>query len=137
VNGEETLRADGYKHLAMANPKTAPYGAAAMQAMKNLKVWDQLQTKIVQGENLGQTSGFIESGNAELGFLALSQILDPALKGKGSRWDVPTSLHDPIAQDVVLLVKGEHNPAAKALLEFVRGAQGIQVIERYGYDVKK
>jgi molybdate transport system substrate-binding protein len=137
VKGEETLRADGYKHLAMANPKTAPYGAAAMQAMKNLKVWDRLQSKIVQGENLGQTSGFIESGNAEVGFLALSQVLDPALKGKGSRWDVPTSLHDPIAQDVLLLVKGESNPAAKALLEFVRSPQGLQIIERYGYDVKK
>jgi molybdate transport system substrate-binding protein len=63
--------------------------------------------------------------------------MDPALKGKGSRWDVPTSLHDPIAQDVVLLTKGEGNPAAKALLEFVRGPQGLQIIERYGYDVKK
>jgi molybdate transport system substrate-binding protein len=137
VKGEQTLQSDGYKHLAMANPKTAPYGAAAMQAMVNLKVWDRLQPKIVQGENLGQTSGFIESGNAELGFLALSQVMDPALKGKGSRWDVPTSLHDPIAQDVVLLTKGEGNPAAKALLEFVRGPQGLKIIERYGYDVKK
>jgi molybdate transport system substrate-binding protein len=137
VKGQETLQADGYKHLAMANPKTAPYGAAAMQAMQSLKVWDRLQPKIVQGENLGQTSGFIESGNAELGFLALSQVMDPKLKGKGSRWDVPTSLHDPIQQDVVLLKKGENNPAAKALLEFVRGPQGLQIIERYGYDVKK
>jgi len=137
VKGEETLRGDSFKHLAMANPKTAPYGAAAMQAMMNLKVWDHLQSKIVQGENLGQTSGFIASGNAEVGFLALSQVLDPALKGKGSRWDVPTSLHDPIAQDAVLLVKGESNPAAKALLEFVRSPQGLQIIERYGYDVKK
>lgn len=137
VKGEETLRSGAFKHLAMANPKTAPYGTAAMQAMKNLKVWDQLQSKIVQGENLGQTSGFIDSGNAELGFLALSQVMDPKLKGKGSRWDVPTSLHDPIAQDVVLLAKGEGNPAAKALLDFVRGPQGLQIIERYGYDVKK
>jgi molybdate transport system substrate-binding protein len=137
VKGEQTLQSDGYKHLAMANPKTAPYGAAAMQAMKNLKVWDQLQPKLVQGENLGQTIGFIDSGNAELGFLALSQVMDPKAKGKGSRWDVPTSLHDPIAQDVVLLTKGEGNPAAKALLEFVRGPQGLQIIERYGYDVKK
>jgi molybdate transport system substrate-binding protein len=137
VKGEETLRSDKFKHLAMANPKTAPYGTAAMQAMMKLNVWDQLQPKIVQGENQGQTSGFIDSGNAELGFLALSQVLDPALKGKGSRWDVPTSLHDPIAQDVVLLTKGQHNPAAKALLDFVRGPQGLQIIERYGYDVKK
>lgn len=137
IKGEETLRSDTFKHLAMANPKTAPYGTAAMQVMMKLKVWDLLQPKIVQGENLGQTSGFIDSGNAELGFLALSQVLDPALKGRGSRWDVPTSLHDPIAQDVVLLTKGQNNPAAKALMEFVRGAEGLQIIERYGYDVKK
>lgn len=137
VKGEQTLQSDTFKHLAMANPKTAPYGMAAMQAMTNLKVWDRLQPKIVQGENLGQTSGFIQSGNAELGFLALSQVLDPALKGKGSRWDVPTSLHDPIAQDVVLLMKGQSNPAAKALMDFVRSPQGLQIIERYGYDVKK
>lgn len=137
VKGEQTLQSDTFKHLAIANPKTAPYGVAAMQTMTNLKVWDRLQSKIVQGENLGQTSGFIQSGNAELGFLALSQVLDPALKGKGSRWDVPTSFHDPIAQDVVLLTKGQGNSAAKALMEFVRGPQGLQIIERYGYDVKR
>jgi molybdate transport system substrate-binding protein len=137
VKGEETLRSAAFKHLAIANPKTAPYGAAAMQAMQKLKVWDLLQSKLVLGENQGQTSGFIDSGNAELGFMALSQVRDPAIKGKGSRWDVPTDLHDPIAQDVILLTKGEHNEAAKALLEFVRGPQGLQIIERYGYDVKK
>ena len=137
IKGEQTLQSGHFKHLAMANPKTAPYGTAAMQAMMKLNVWDRLQPKIVQGENQGQTSGFIDSGNAELGFLALSQVLDPALKGKGSWWDVPTSLHDPIAQDVVLLTKGQNNPAAKALMEFVRGPRGLQIIEQYGYDVKK
>ena len=137
VKGEQTLQSGHFKHLAMANPKTAPYGTAAMQAMMQLNVWDRLQPKIVQGENQGQTGAFIDSGNAELGFLALSQVLDPALKGKGSRWDVPTSLHDPIAQDVVLLIKGENNPAAKALMEFVRGPRGLQIIEQYGYDVKE
>lgn len=137
VKGEETLKSDGFKHLAIANPKTAPYGLAAKQAMENLKVWDRLEPKFVMGENLGQTIGFIDSGNAELGFLALSQVMDPSMKGKGSRWDVPATLHAPIAQDVVILKKGEKNPAAKALLEFVRGPQGVQIIERYGYDVKK
>ena len=137
VKGQETLLADGYQYLAMANPKTAPYGLAAKQAMENLKVWDRLEPKLVMGENLGQTMGFIDSGNAELGFVALSQVMDPKVKGKGSLWNVPSSLHEPIRQDVVLLKKGANNPAAKALLEFVRGPQGLQIIERYGYDVKK
>jgi molybdate transport system substrate-binding protein len=136
VTGEQTLRTVKFQHLAMANPKTAPYGLAAMQAMMKLGVWESLQPRIVQGENLGQTIGFIESGNAELGFVALSQALDPALKSKGSRWDVPMNFHDPIAQDVVLLTKGQSNPAAKALMEFMRSPQARTVIERFGYEVK-
>jgi molybdate transport system substrate-binding protein len=133
VKGQDTLSSESFKHLAVANPKTAPYGVAAMQAMQKLGVWDGLQPRIVMGENLGQTMGFIESGNAELGFLALSQVLDPKLKVKGSRWNVPTDLHEPIRQDVVLLVKGKDNQAAKALMDFMRGPQANAIIERYGY----
>lgn len=136
VKGEDTLRNGTFKHLAIANPKTAPYGTAAMQAMMKLGVWESLQSRIVMGENLGQTSGFLESGNAEVGFLALSQVLDEKLKGKGSRWDVPQNLHEPIKQDAVLLTKGQDNPAAKSLMEFMRGPQARSVIERYGYEVK-
>ena len=106
-----------------------------MQAMMKLGVWERLRSRIVQGENLGQTSGFIDSGNAEIGFLALSQVRDPKLQGKGSRWEVPVELHEPIAQNAVLLTKGQANPAAKALMEFMHGAQARAVIERYGYDV--
>lgn len=136
VTGEDTLKTAAFKHLAIANPKTAPYGAAAMQAMMKLGVWESLQPRIVTGENQGQTSGFLESGNAELGFLALSQVLDDKLKGKGSRWDVPENLHEPIRQDAVLLTKGQNNPAAKALMEFLHSPQARAVIERYGYLVK-
>ena len=136
VTGEDTLRNGTFKHLAIANPKTAPYGAAAMQAMMKLGVWESLQPRIVMGENLGQTSGFLESGNAELGFIALSQVLDEKLKGKGSRWDVPESLHEPIQQDAVLLTKGQSNPAAKALMEFMHSPQARSIIERYGYQMK-
>lgn len=135
LKGAETLSAQQFKHLAMANPKTAPYGAAAMQTMQKLGVWDKLQPRIVMGENLGQTMGFIESGNAELGFVSLSQALDPKLKIKGARWEVPTDLHDPIRQDVLLLVKGKDNPAATALLEFVKYPKAKEIIERYGYTV--
>lgn len=136
VKGEDTLRSGKFKHLAIADPKTAPYGVAAKQAMQKLEVWETVQPRLVLGESLGQTIGFIESGNAELGFLALSQVMDPKIKGKGGRWDVPVNLHEPIQQDVVWLAKGKDNPAAKALMEFMGGPQAKAIIERYGYELK-
>jgi molybdate transport system substrate-binding protein len=136
IKGEETLRFKQYKRLAMANPKTAPYGVAAIEAMQKLELWEGIQSQIVIGESLGQTMGFIESGNAQLGFVALSQVMDPKIKGKGSRWDVPTNLHEPIKQDVILLTKGKINPAAKALMEFMGSPQAKAIIERYGYELK-
>lgn len=136
IKGEETLRSKNFKRLAMANPKTAPYGVAAMQALQKLELWDHLQSQIVMGESIGQTMGFIESGNAHLGFVALSQVMDPKIKGTGSYWHVPTDLHEPIQQDVILLTKGKDNAAAKALLEFIGGPQARAVIERYGYELK-
>lgn len=136
IKGEETLRSKNFKRLAIANPKTAPYGVAAMQTMQKLQLWDSVQPQIVMGENIGQTMGFIESGNAQLGFLALSQVMDPKIKGKGSRWDVPSDLHEPIKQDVILLTKGKDNRAATALMEFVTSPQAKAIIERYGYELK-
>ena len=136
VKGEDTLRSENFKHLAIANPKTAPYGVAAMQAMQKLGIWESVQPRLVLGENIGQTMGFIESGNAELGFLALSQVMDPKIKGRGGRWDVPINLHEPIQQDVVLLAKGKENPAAKALMEFMGKPHATAIIERYGYELK-
>lgn len=136
VTGEQTLRSAPFNHLAMANPQVAPYGVAARQVMMKLGLWDQLQSRIVHGESLGQTMGFITSGNAELGFIALSQALDPAITQAGSRWDIPLDLYDPINQDVVLLTKGRSNPGAEALLVFVRGADARRVIERFGYGLK-
>lgn len=136
VKGAETLRSKIFKRLAIASPKTAPYGVAAMQVMQKLELWESVHAQIVMGESLGQTMGFIESGNAQLGFVALSQVLDPKIKGQGSRWDVPTTLHEPIKQDVILLTKGKDNQAAKALLEFMGGPQARTIIERYGYELK-
>lgn len=136
VTGEDTLKSGKFKHLAIANPKTAPYGAAAMQTLTSLGLWEGLQSKLVMGENLGQTSGFLESGNAEVGFIALSQVLDDKLKGKGSRWDVPANLHEPLRQDCVLLAKGEKNAAAVSLMEFMHGPKARAIVERYGYEVK-
>jgi molybdate transport system substrate-binding protein len=136
IKGEDTLRSASFKRLAIANPKTAPYGMAAMQAMQKLGVWESIQPRLVMGEGLGQTMGFIESGNAQLGFLALSQVLDPKIMGKGGRWDVPVDMHEPIQQDVVLLTKGKDNAAAKALMEFMEGPQAKAIIVRYGYELK-
>ena len=136
IKGEETLRSKKFKRLAFANPKTAPYGLAAMQTLQKLELWESLQPTIVMGENIGQTMGFIESGNADLGFVALSQALDPKIKGQGSRWDIPANLHEPIKQDVILLTKGKDNPAAQALMEFIAGPQAKTIIERYGYELK-
>ena len=136
IKGEDTLRSEKFKHLAIADPKTAPYGVAAKQAMQKLGVWETVQPRIVLGESLGQTMSFVESGNAEVGFLALSQVMDPKMKGRGGRWDVPVNLHEPIRQDVVLLAKGKDNPAAKALMEFMGGQQATAIIERYGYELK-
>ena len=135
IKGEETVRSKNFKRLAMANPKTAPYGVAAMQTLQKLELWEGVQPHIVMGESIGQTMGFIESGNAQLGFVALSQIMDPKIKGKGSRWDVPTNLHEPIQQDVILLTKGKDNAGAKALLEFIISPQSKTIIERYGYEL--
>ncbi len=136
IKGEETLRSKQYKRLAMASPKTAPYGMAAMQAMQKLEIWDSVQAQVVMGESLGQTMGFIESGNAQLGFVALSQVLDPKIKGKGGRWDVPNNLHEPIKQDVIMLTRAKDNLAAKALMEFIGSPQAKKIIERYGYELK-
>jgi molybdate transport system substrate-binding protein len=134
VAGEQTLRDGRFKRIAMADPRVAPYGAAAVQVMKALGVWDHLQPRIVLGKSLGQTIGFVDTGNAELGFIALSQALDANLESTGSRWDIPRALYDPIRQDVVVTSHGASNPGARALAEYVRDDPDARaVIERFGY----
>ena len=132
VEGEATLRAGKFDRIAIANPAVAPFGAAAMEVMRNLGVVDALQSKLVQGQNIAQTLQFIDTGNAELGFVALAQI---AAVETGSRWVVPPSLHAPILQDAVLLKTGENNAAARAFLDFLKGAVARAVIERFGYGI--
>ncbi|MCU0767526.1 MAG: molybdate ABC transporter substrate-binding protein [Gammaproteobacteria bacterium] len=130
VGGEATLREGRFTRLAIANPATAPYGTAAVEVMKALGTYDALAGRFVQGNNIAQTYQFVETGNAELGFVALSQI---AGHEGGSRWLVPGSLHAPIAQDAVLLERGADNEAARAFLVFLRGPEGRAVVERFGY----
>lgn len=133
VKGEDTLGRGGFDRIAIANPRTAPYGAAAVEAMKGLGVYDALEAKIVQGNNIAQAYQFVETGNAELGFVALSQI---AGSEAGSRWEIPGTLYAPIRQDAVLLKTGADNPAAQAFLSFLKGQTAAAIIGKYGYGVE-
>ena len=132
VKGEETLKGGGFTKLSIANPALAPYGAAAVETLKALKLDEAVQPKIVQGNSIAQTFQFIDTGNAELGFIALSQL---AGKSEGSRWVVPQVLYNPIKQDAVLLKKGSTNEAATAFMTFLKGADARAIIEKFGYAI--
>ncbi|WP_222911421.1 molybdate ABC transporter substrate-binding protein [Pseudomonas sp. DNDY-54] len=122
-----------FRHLAVANPKTAPYGAAALATLKELGVLESVSDRLVQGENIAQTHHFVASGNAELGFVALSQVLAKGRIRSGSGWIVPASYHPPIRQDALLLTSAQDNAAAHALLDYMKSAAATEVIKAYGY----
>jgi molybdate transport system substrate-binding protein len=128
--GEEVLKAGSFSKISIANTASAPYGAAAVETMKKLGVYEALTPKIVQGNNISQAFQFIDTGNAELGFVALSQLKDVTA---GSRWMVPQSLYAPIKQDAVLLKKGQGNEAATAFMTFLKGPEATAIIRKYGY----
>jgi molybdate transport system substrate-binding protein len=128
--GEEVLKAGSFSKISIANPASAPYGAAAVETMKKLGVYEALTPKIVQGNNISQAFQFVDTGNAELGFVALSQLKDVTA---GSRWMVPQNLYAPIKQDAVLLKKGEGNEAATAFITFLKGPEAAAIIKKYGY----
>ena len=130
----EVLKKGDFDHLAVANPKTAPYGAAAVQTLQALGLLATLQPKFVTGENISQTHQFVSTGNARLGFVALSQVLQNG-KMDGSSWRVPPHLYAPIRQDAVLLNKGQGKPAADALLKYLQSDQAKAVIQSYGYEL--
>ena len=127
------LRRGDFKHIALASPKLAPYGAAAVETMTKLGLLAQLQPKFVQGESIGQTYTFVASGNAELGFVALSQVWEAGRITRGSAWVVPAALHAPIRQDAVLLARGRDNAAALALMRFLRTDATKAAIRTFGY----
>ena len=134
--GAQVLMNESFAHLAIANPQTAPYGFAAKKTLQGLGLWRQVKDRVVQGENIGQTFQFVFSNNAELGFVALSQVLDPKINGSGSRWDVPTTLHTPLQQQAVHLVNGQDNKAAGEFLDYIKGPKARKIIERFGYGVE-
>lgn len=127
------LKKGEFRHLAIANPKLAPYGAAAVETLNRLKLLDTLRPKFVQGENIGQTHQFVATGNAELGFVALSQVMKNGRIATGSAWIVPAGLHPPLRQDAVLLAAGLGKPAAIALLTYLKGEQARAILKPYGY----
>lgn len=136
VDGKgEVLKKADFKHLAIANPKTAPYGAAALQAMGKLGVAEQLKPRFVQGENISQTQQFVVTGAAELGFIAYSQVIKNGRIGSGSGWIVPAKLYDPIRQDAVILARGRDKPAALALLNYLKSDKARAIIQSFGYDL--
>ncbi len=130
VKGEETLKDAKFEKIAIAAPKAAPYGAAAVETMRKLGVWEKLQSKIVEGQNITQTFQFIDTGNAEVGFVALSQVVDSK---DGSKWRVPQVLYTPIKQDAILTKRGESSAAAKDFLSFLKSPEANAVKEKYGY----
>jgi molybdate transport system substrate-binding protein len=131
----EVLRTAKFQRLALANPKLAPYGAAALQTLAALGLLPSVQSRLVQGDNIAQTYQFIATENAQLGFVALSQLIADGKLNQGSAWTVPAALHAPIRQDAVLLLRGKDLPAASALLAFMKSDQAKAVMRSYGYAV--
>ena len=126
------LRTRSFNRLAIANPRLAPYGAAAKEVMEKLGVWQAMQDKLVQGENIAQTYQFVSSGNADLGFIALSQLHERGAAA-GAQWLVPPDLHAPLRQDAVLLTRGMDKAAAREFLEYLRSATARELIGSFGY----
>ena len=131
ADGKAVLEAGDFDKVAVADPTTAPYGRAAQQAIEALGLTEAITPKLVTGENISQTLQFTESGNAELGFVAASQVI-----GKARVWIVPADLYEPIRQDAVLLKTGQANPAASAFLDFLQSDAAMAVIEASGYVVE-
>ncbi len=130
----EVLRSQRVTRLAIANPKLAPYGAAAVEAMRRLGVGAALQSRLVQADNIAQAYQYVATGNAPLGFVALSQVSVDGRWTEGSAWLVPQALHAPIRQDAILLRPGLGQPAALALLDYLKGPQARALIRTYGYE---
>ena len=132
----ETLREGSFRRLAIANPDLAPYGAAARETLQELGLWQSLRGKIAFGENVGQAFAMIASGNAELGFIALSSVVSPRNGRPGSRWEVPPNLHAPVRQDAVLLERGHGNAAARDFHVFLGSPGAREVVESFGFVVE-
>ena len=131
--GLEILREPTIKKIAIANPKHAPYGGAAVAAMEHAQVYDRVKDKLVLGENISQAAQFVESGAADVGIIALSLALAPPMQAAGHYWEIPADSYPPLEQGAVILMGGKNQEGAKAFLSFIQGAQGQAMMKRYGF----
>jgi molybdate transport system substrate-binding protein len=136
-NDLQVLNQKNFRYLAIANPKTAPYGKAAEQVLRKKGFWNQLQTRLVRGENISQTFQFLVTGNADIGFIALSQSMRNQGQLKGYSWTVPSDWHDPIRQQAILLKRAKTNKVAKEFLNFIKSNRVQKIIESYGYSLER
>jgi len=135
-DGPAVLEANGFNKLSIANPKLAPYGEAAMETLDALGLKEAVEPKLVMGENIAQAIQFVDTGNADLGFVALSQVMQGGQITKGSGWVVPGDMHAPIRQDAVLLKRGADNPAVNALMTYLKGDKAHAIIHSFGYETE-
>lgn len=129
----QSLTNPDIQHIAIANPKHAPYGKRAEEALKSAKLWDKVEPKLVFGENISHTAQLIETGNAQVGIIALSLALNPQLSSKGKYWLIPDNLHEPLEQAYALTKRGENNAAAKAFAAYMSSSEARSVMTRYGF----
>ncbi len=142
VDSEAALLSPSLSRLALANPRLAPYGAAALQTLQSLGLSEVLSPTFIQGQNISQAYQFVATGNAPMGFVALSQVIDPAAHAsdklptlaEGSGWIVPTPLHEPIRQDAIVLTHGADHPATPAFMRYLQSPAARDIIAAYGYD---
>ncbi len=127
------LKKGAFEHLSIADPAAAPYGVAAVETLKKMGLYETIAPKIVKGSSIAQAYGFVNSGAAELGFIALSQVYKAP---RGSQWIVPKSYYTPIDQQAILLTPGKTDPAARAYLDFLKSPEAVKIIKSYGYEVK-
>jgi molybdate transport system substrate-binding protein len=132
-DGGKVLASGNFNKIAIADPAAAPYGTAAVQTMTRMGVYGKLSKKIVKGTSIAQAYQFVSTGAAELGFVALSQVIN---ESGGSRWVVPVSMHKPINQQAILLFNGAKKPEAAAFLKFLKGPEAVEIIKRYGYEIR-
>ena len=133
ADGVAYLRAGSFRHLAIANPAVAPYGAAAQQVLEKLGLWAAMQDKVVRGEDIGQVYSMVASGAAEAGFVALSAVI--AGPKPGSHWTAPQEMYPPLKQDAILITRARANPAAQAFLDYLKTPASRDVIQSLGYDL--
>ena len=133
----EVLLDPSIKKIAIANPKHAPYGRAAIAAMQHFKVYDHVKDRLVFGENISQAAQFVESGAAEIGIIALSLALAPSMKEAGRYWEIPPAAHPPLEQGAVILKASKNQAVATGFLDFLKGTQGQEIMRRYGFTLPK